>query len=46
MSARNTVIATCHGLEGVRFFTKLKTVTSNWPRAGNQSANYAMPVQK
>ena len=34
-----------HGPEGVRFYTRLKTVTSRWPRDESQSASYAMPVQ-
>ena len=34
-----------HGPEGVRFYTKLKTVTSRWPRDESQGASYSMPVQ-
>ena len=34
-----------HGPEGVRFFTKLKTVTSRWPRDTRAGADFAMPVQ-
>ena len=34
-----------HGPEGMRFYTRLKTVTSRWPRDESQSASYAMPVQ-
>ena len=34
-----------HGPEGVRFYTKLKTVTSRWPRDKSQGASYSMPVQ-
>ncbi len=34
-----------HGPEGIRFFTKLKTVTSRWPRDKQGRADYAMPVQ-
>ena len=34
-----------HGPEGVRFFTKLKTVTSRWPRDERAAASYSMPVQ-
>jgi len=34
-----------HGLEGVRFYTRLKTVTARWPehRIG---ADFAMPTNK
>ena len=34
-----------HGPEGVRFYTRLKTVTSRWPRDGSRGASYSMPVQ-
>jgi malonate-semialdehyde dehydrogenase (acetylating)/methylmalonate-semialdehyde dehydrogenase len=38
-----------HGMEGIRFYTRLKTVTSRWPageggRAG--SAEFVMPTMK
>jgi malonate-semialdehyde dehydrogenase (acetylating)/methylmalonate-semialdehyde dehydrogenase len=34
-----------HGPEGVRFYTRLKTVTARWPEAGELSANpYIMPT--
>jgi malonate-semialdehyde dehydrogenase (acetylating)/methylmalonate-semialdehyde dehydrogenase len=32
-----------HGMEGVRFYTKLKTVTSRWP-TGKASASFTMPT--
>jgi malonate-semialdehyde dehydrogenase (acetylating)/methylmalonate-semialdehyde dehydrogenase len=32
-----------HGMDGVRFFTKLKTVTTRWP-AGADAASFTMPV--
>ena len=35
-----------HGAEGVRFFTRLKTVTSRWPRGGSAGASFAMPTVK
>jgi malonate-semialdehyde dehydrogenase (acetylating)/methylmalonate-semialdehyde dehydrogenase len=39
-----------HGLEGVRFYTRLKTVTSRWPAApdgtGAGSAEFVMPTMK
>ena len=39
-----------HGMEGVRFYTRLKTVTSRWPAAdadgGPGSAEFVMPTMK
>jgi malonate-semialdehyde dehydrogenase (acetylating)/methylmalonate-semialdehyde dehydrogenase len=38
-----------HGMEGVRFYTRLKTVTSRWPAgeaAGSGAAEFAMPTMK
>jgi malonate-semialdehyde dehydrogenase (acetylating)/methylmalonate-semialdehyde dehydrogenase len=35
-----------HGPEGVRFFTRLKTVTSRWPRGLSGGAAYDMPTVK
>ncbi len=35
-----------HGPEGVRFFTRLKTVTSRWPRGISMGANFMMPTAK
>jgi malonate-semialdehyde dehydrogenase (acetylating) / methylmalonate-semialdehyde dehydrogenase len=35
-----------HGPEGVRFFTRLKTVTSRWPRGESSGASFVMPVTK
>ena len=32
-----------HGEEGVRFYTRLKTITSRWPREGGP-AHFSMPV--
>jgi malonate-semialdehyde dehydrogenase (acetylating) / methylmalonate-semialdehyde dehydrogenase len=34
-----------HGMDGVRFFTKLKTVTSRWP-SGTQGSEFTMPTLK
>jgi malonate-semialdehyde dehydrogenase (acetylating)/methylmalonate-semialdehyde dehydrogenase len=34
-----------HGMEGVRFFTKLKTVTSRWQASSNTS-QFSMPTMK
>jgi malonate-semialdehyde dehydrogenase (acetylating)/methylmalonate-semialdehyde dehydrogenase len=36
-----------HGMEGVRFYTRLKTVTSRWPESkGGGSAEFIMPTMK
>jgi malonate-semialdehyde dehydrogenase (acetylating) / methylmalonate-semialdehyde dehydrogenase len=35
-----------HGAEGVRFYTKLKTVTSRWPGASTLAAEFVMPTAK
>ena len=39
-----------HGIEGVRFYTRLKTVTSRWPAVpngkGTGSAEFVMPTMK
>ena len=34
-----------HGMEGVRFYTRLKTVTSRWPE-GSGAAEFVMPTMK
>ena len=34
-----------HGMDGVRFFTKLKTVTSRWPDSA-QGPEFVMPTLK
>eukprot|EP00752_Nemacystus_decipiens_P018890 g16946.t1 len=33
-----------HGPEGVRFYTKLKTVTSRWPTDADEGAEFVMPT--
>lgn len=33
-----------HGPEGVRFYTRLKTVTERWPSGIRRGAEYVMPV--
>jgi malonate-semialdehyde dehydrogenase (acetylating)/methylmalonate-semialdehyde dehydrogenase len=35
-----------HGPEGVRFYTRLKTVTSRWPTAPRSASDYVMPTMK
>ena len=35
-----------HGLEGVRFYTKLKTVTSRWPSGIKDNPEFIMPTMK
>ncbi|WP_032112915.1 CoA-acylating methylmalonate-semialdehyde dehydrogenase [Candidatus Paracaedibacter symbiosus] len=33
-----------HGMEGVRFFTKLKTITSRWPSGIRQGVDFSLPT--
>ena len=35
-----------HGIEGVRFYTKLKTITSRWPSGIRSNAEFVMPIMK
>jgi malonate-semialdehyde dehydrogenase (acetylating)/methylmalonate-semialdehyde dehydrogenase len=35
-----------HGPEGVRFYTKLKTITSRWPTGIRAGAEYVMPTMR
>jgi malonate-semialdehyde dehydrogenase (acetylating)/methylmalonate-semialdehyde dehydrogenase len=35
-----------HGPDGVRFYTRLKTVTSRWPTSVRAGAEYVMPTMK
>jgi malonate-semialdehyde dehydrogenase (acetylating)/methylmalonate-semialdehyde dehydrogenase len=35
-----------HGPEGVRFYTRMKTVTSRWPQRGGSVAEFTMPTMK
>ncbi len=35
-----------HGMEGIRFYTKLKTVTSRWPTGIRSGAEFVMPTMK
>jgi len=35
-----------HGAEGVRFYTKLKTITARWPRGPAQGADFHFPQNK
>ena len=35
-----------HGMDGVRFYTKLKTVTSRWPAGIRSGSEFVMPVMK
>ena len=35
-----------HGIEGIRFFTKLKTVTSRWPTGIRSGAEFVIPTMK
>ena len=33
-----------HGMEGINFFTKLKTTTSRWPKSIKSGPEFKMPV--
>jgi malonate-semialdehyde dehydrogenase (acetylating)/methylmalonate-semialdehyde dehydrogenase len=33
-----------HGAEGVRFFTRLKTITSRWPAGDDETGSFSMPT--
>jgi malonate-semialdehyde dehydrogenase (acetylating)/methylmalonate-semialdehyde dehydrogenase len=35
-----------YGMEGVRFYTRLKTVTSRWPTGIRAGAEFSMPIMK
>jgi malonate-semialdehyde dehydrogenase (acetylating)/methylmalonate-semialdehyde dehydrogenase len=35
-----------HGPDGVRFYTRLKTVTSRWPTSVQEGAQFVMPTMK
>ncbi len=35
-----------HGVEGVRFYTKLKTITSRWPSGVRANPEFVMPTMK
>ena len=35
-----------HGPEGVRFYTKLKTITSRWPSGVRSDPEFVMPIMK
>ena len=35
-----------HGPDGVRFYTRLKTVTSRWPKGQKDGSDFVMPTMK
>jgi len=35
-----------HGMEGIRFFTRLKTITARWPTGIRSGAEFVMPTMK
>jgi malonate-semialdehyde dehydrogenase (acetylating)/methylmalonate-semialdehyde dehydrogenase len=35
-----------HGMDGVRFYTKVKTVTARWPEDGAEGAGFHMPTMR
>ena len=45
---RNSLFGDHHayGQEGVRFYTRLKTVTQRWPEASSVRAEFVMPTMK
>ena len=35
-----------HGMEGIKFYTKLKTITSRWPSGLRSDPEFVMPTMK
>ena len=35
-----------HGMEGIKFYTKLKTITSRWPSGIRANAEFVMPTME
>lgn len=35
-----------HGPEGVRFYTRLKTITTSWPTGMRRGTDFVMPTMK
>ena len=35
-----------HGVEGVKFYTKIKTVTARWPEGGTEESTFIIPTMK
>ena len=35
-----------HGTEGIKFYTKLKTITSRWPSGIRSNPEFIMPTMK
>ena len=35
-----------HGMEGVRFYSHLKTITSRWPSGIRKGADFSIPTMK
>jgi malonate-semialdehyde dehydrogenase (acetylating)/methylmalonate-semialdehyde dehydrogenase len=35
-----------HGPDGVRFYTRLKTITARWPDSGHHESDFTMPTMK
>jgi len=33
-----------HGMEGVRFYTRIKTTTTRWPSGQSQAPEFVMPT--
>jgi malonate-semialdehyde dehydrogenase (acetylating)/methylmalonate-semialdehyde dehydrogenase len=35
-----------HGPDGVRFYTRLKTITARWPDGSSHDSGFVMPTMK
>ena len=35
-----------HGMEGVRFYTRIKTITARWPTGGESRAEFVIPTHR
>jgi malonate-semialdehyde dehydrogenase (acetylating)/methylmalonate-semialdehyde dehydrogenase len=35
-----------HGMEGIKFYTKVKTVTARWPEGGEADSSFVIPTMK
>ncbi len=43
-SREKSASAWSHGPEGVRFYTRLKTITTRWPTGMRTEAEFVMPT--
>jgi malonate-semialdehyde dehydrogenase (acetylating)/methylmalonate-semialdehyde dehydrogenase len=35
-----------HGIEGVKFYTKIKTITARWPEGAVEDSAFVIPTMK